>query len=193
MTFAATRNERKSKCRSHRYCVRFPEALLALIKQEEEIQIEARSHGGGSGNRPDLFSSFPWKTHHQWESCPEAVSSIFDSKMDQSPQPGPQEKRSEADFRTKETDGAGGTKRGRRGTRAAIWRKRQTLGCLFSGDEFPPSYSYLSLSSQTCFMSLYSYQVKSSAFIIRSVLFYWVLLTSQRLTCSMKGHLTTQK
>lgn len=27
------------------------------------------------------------------------------------------------------------------GQGAAIWRKKQTLSCLFSGDEFPPSYS----------------------------------------------------
>lgn len=99
-----------------------------------------RSHGGRGENRPDLFSSFPWKTHYPCISCLEAFSSPLNSNMGWSFQQQTPENHSEADQRTKETDGGREIKWGG-GEGAAIWRKKQTLSCLFSGDEFPPSYS----------------------------------------------------
>ncbi len=102
--------------------------------------MKARSHGGGGGNRPDLFSSFPWKTHHTCVSCLEAFFSPSESKMNRSPQPRPQENRSEADLRTKETDGTRGTHR-EEGGQEPPSGGRGKHSALFSGDEFPPSYS----------------------------------------------------
>lgn len=132
--------KRRFKRRSNRYCIRFPEGLLKK-KEEAEGGLDGVQVSRGRGeNRPDLFSSFPWKTHHPCVSCLEAFSSPSKSKMDWSPQQQTPEKRGEADQRTKETDGGRGKMKGG-GQGAAIWRKKQTLSCLFSGDEFPPSYS----------------------------------------------------
>ncbi len=144
--------------------------------------MKARSHGGGGGNRPDLFSSFPWKTHHTCVSCLEAFFSPSESKMDRSPQPRHQENRSEADLRTKETDGTRGTQR-EEGDKSRHLEEEANTRLFVQWGWISTILLCLSLSFQTCFMSLYSYQVKSIAFIISSVQFFLTLLTSQRLTC----------
>ncbi len=144
--------------------------------------MKARSHGGGGGNRPDLFSSFPWKTHHTCVSCLEAFFSPSESKMDRSPQPRPQENRSEADLRTKETDGTRGTQRDEGGQEPPSGGRGKHSAVCSVGMNFHHLTLFIAQLSDELYVSLFIPGEKHCIYHQLCAVFL-ALLTSQRLTC----------